>query len=256
MHIVRFKERTSKKILFGSIREGKILKINGSIYQDNHDLEDAQSFVAEEVDFLAPITPSKVVALAINYSGATGQTKVMTEPLVFIKGSNAITGNNNSIRLPFESDTWGESELGVVIQKTTPRDLTNNNVKDYILGYISANDVSCNNVDERDHHLARSKSADGFCPVGDCIDTEFDYRNKTIRAYHNDCLIREGNTDQMIWNPEKIIIWLASWMTLNGGDLVITGTPSRVRDRLFLSDGDTYTVCIQGLPDLRNTFYA
>ena len=256
MQIVRFKEKTSEEILYGSLREGSIFKINGDIYQDNYDLEDTKSFPSEEVELLTPITPSKIVALAINYSGATGQTKTMSEPLVFIKGSNTIVGNNKRVRIPFESDTWGESELGAVIKKSTLKDITKKNVKDYILGYISANDVSCNNVDERDHHLARSKSADGFCPVGDYIDTNYDFRNKTIQAYHNDDLIREGNTDQMIWNPEKIIIWLASWMTLNSGDLVMTGTPSRVRDRLFLSDGDTYTVCIQGLPDLKNIFYA
>ena len=73
-------------------------------------------------------------------------------------------------------------------------------------------------------------------------------------AYNNDTLIRKGNTDQMIWNPERIIIWLSKWMTLYPGDIVITGTPPRVRERLFLKGGDTYTVKIEGLPDLVTTF--
>ena len=79
--------------------------------------------------------------------------------------------------------------------------------------------------------------------------------SKEILAFHNDILLREGNTNQMIWNPERIIIWLSTWMTLYPGDIIITGTPSRVRDRLFLKDGDTYTVKIEGFPDLVTSFY-
>ena len=81
------------------------------------------------------------------------------------------------------------------------------------------------------------------------------FKNKKILAYHNDILLRKGNTDEMIWNPEQIIIWLSSWMTIYPGDLVITGTPSRVRDRLYLKSGDTYTVRIEGFPDLITFFY-
>jgi 2-keto-4-pentenoate hydratase/2-oxohepta-3-ene-1,7-dioic acid hydratase in catechol pathway len=123
------------------------------------------------------------------------------------------------------------------------------------LGYVPANDVSCDNVDDRDHHLARSKSADGFCPLGQYVDTDYDFRGKKILAYHNNTLLREGNTNQIIWDPERIVVWLADWMTLYPGDVVITGTPSRVRDRMFLKDGDTYTVKIEGFPDLVTKFY-
>jgi len=179
----------------------------------------------------------------------------MSEPLVFLKSTNAMVDCNCKVRLPFSSNTWGEAELGVVIKKTTTPQVSSLNVKDYILGYIPANDVSCNNVEDRDHHLARSKSADGFCPIGQYIDTDYDYRNKEILAYHNDIMLRKGNTDQMIWNPEKSVVWLSGWMTLYPGDIVITGTPSRVRDRMFLKDGDTYTVKIEGFPNLVTKFY-
>ena len=153
------------------------------------------------------------MALAINYLGATGQTASMSEPLVFLKSTNAVANFNEQVKLPFNSNTWGESELGVVIGKTTTSDVTTENVKDFILGYVPANDVSCDNVEGRDHHLARSKSADGFCPLGQYIDTNYDFRDKKIVAYQNDTLLRKGNTNQFIWDPEKIVLWLAGWMT-------------------------------------------
>ena len=59
----------------------------------------------------------------------------------------------------------------------------------------------------------------------------------------------------MIWNPEKIIIWLSSWMTLYPGDLISTGAPVRTRERLYLHDGDNFTVKIEGFPDLVTSFY-
>ena len=116
------------------------------------------------------------------------------------------------------------------------------------------NDISCSNVDNRDHHLARSKSADNFCPVGEYIDTTYDHKNKFIRAYHNDQLLRDGNTSEFIWSPSKIIFELSKWMTLNPGDLILTGAPKRVRDRQFLEHGDEYRIEIEGLPILSNRF--
>ena len=178
----------------------------------------------------------------------------MSEPLVFLKASNCIASCNDKVIFSFSSETWGESELGVVIKKEA-KNINPKNVKDYILGYIPVNDVSCENVDDRDHHLARSKSADGYLPVGHWIDTEYDHKNKVIEAYHNDCLIRQGMINDMFWKPEKILPWLSSWMTLYPGDIISTGAPVRTRDRLYLKDGDIFTVKIEGFPDLSTFFY-
>lgn len=196
---------------------------------------------------------SKIVALAINFRGATGLTATITEPLVFLKSSNAITGNNAKIKLPFSEKTWGESELAAVIKKPS-KNVPLNEAQDCILGYLPANDVSCDNIESWDHHLARSKSADGFCPLGDYIDTDYDPRNKIIRAYHNDVLLREGNTNSMIWPFPKIIHWLSQWMTLYPGDIVLSGAPPRVGEKLFLKPGDSFRVEIEGLKPLITYF--
>ena len=114
------------------------------------------------------------------------------------------------------------------------RNIKKLNKKIDILGYCLANDISCYNIENRDHHLARAKSADNYCPISDYFLTDFICRNKQISCKHNNRLLRNGNTDQMMWDVDKIIIWLSSWMTLIPGDLILTGSPPRIRDRQFL----------------------
>jgi len=256
MKIVRYKDSKLNKLNYGILKNDLVHPLIGTPFDNSMKYDTSRDPLHYEESILAaPCEPTKVIALAINYQGATGQTSDMSEPLVFLKSSNTVVDVNHAVELPFKSNTWGESELGVVIRKRVKK-IVEAEVRDYILGYVPANDVSCDNVDSRDHHLARSKSADGFCPLGHYIDTDYDFRNKTILAYHNEILLRQGNTDAMIWNPEKIVAWLSNWMTLYPGDVVITGAPSRVRDRLFLHDGDTYTVAIEGFPKMVTTFYA
>jgi 2-keto-4-pentenoate hydratase/2-oxohepta-3-ene-1,7-dioic acid hydratase in catechol pathway len=255
MKIIRYKNNNLNSDSYGIIESNTIYPIIGTPYTQELNINRDYAIPLDLNLLLVPCKPTKVVALAINYQGATGQTVKMSEPLVFLKSTNAIVPCNHKVKLPFTSNTWGEAELGVVMKNTTSPKVSASNVKEYILGYTYANDISSDNVEDRDHHLARSKSADGFCPVGQFIDTDYAYQNKEILAYHNDILLREGNTDQMIWNPERIIVWLSTWMTLYSGDIIITGTPSRVRDRLFLKDGDTYTVKIEGFPDMVTSFY-
>ena len=253
MKILRYKNEQGIPS-FGILENDQIIPIIDTLFAANIQLSGERPIPYDQPILLAPCLPTKVIALAINYQGATGQTKEMSEPLVFLKASNCIVGCNGDVGIAFASETWGESELGVVI-KTETKNISRKQVSEHILGYVPVNDVSCENVDDRDHHLARSKSADGYCPVGHWIDTEYDYRGKMIEAFHNEILIRRGSTNEMIWDPEKIIVWLSSWMTLYPGDIISTGAPVRTRDRLYLKDGDTYTVRIEGFPDLVTSFY-
>ena len=254
MKILRYRNNNGRG-QYGVLKEKKIYPILNSPFEDNVTISKDDPIEYDETILLAPCKPSKAIALAINYEGATGQTKDMSEPLVFLKANNCIVGCNENVHIAFSSETWGESELGVVIKKET-KNISFEQVSDHILGYVPVNDVSCENIDGRDHHLARSKSADGYCPVGHWIDTEYNYQNKMIEAFHNGTLIRSGSTTDMIWGPWKIIIWLSSWMTLYPGDIISTGAPVRTRDRLYLEDGDTFTVKIDGFPDLVTSFYA
>ena len=253
MKIVRYINENNE-INYGSVEDNFIIPFSGSPFADKQILMYNNRLRYDSSILLSPCTPTKIIALAINYEGATGQTINMLEPLVFLKGTNCISNCNDSVKIAFPSETWGESELGVVIKKEM-KNISIVDVGQYILGYCPVNDVSCENIDDRDHHLARSKSADGYCPVGHWIDTQYDYQDKLIEAYHNDILIRKGKTSEMLWKPEKIVSWLSNWMTLYPGDIISTGAPVRTRDRLYLSDGDTFTVRIEGFQDLVTSFY-
>ncbi len=207
-----------------------------------------------EARLLAPCVPRKIIGLAINYEGATGLSETTTEPLVFLKAATSVCGPGDDIVAPFSgASVWAEAEVAVVIGRRL-RMASEQEAAAAILGYVPANDVTAGNIDGRDHHLARSKSADTFCPLGPWIDTEWSPRGKTVELYQDGKLIRRGNTDERLWQDARAVAWLSHWMTLEPWDVLLTGTPPRVVPRRFLSHGGESVVRIEGLGELRNHF--
>jgi 2-keto-4-pentenoate hydratase/2-oxohepta-3-ene-1,7-dioic acid hydratase in catechol pathway len=208
-----------------------------------------------EVKLLAPCIPGKVIALGINYAGATGYTSDIKEPLIFLKSGTSVCGPGDDIVCPFRGvRVWGEPELAIVISRRLRQATSLEEARLAIFGYTLANDVSADNIAGRDHHLARSKSADTFCPLGPWVDTDYNPSGRIISGYQNGELIRQGNTDDRIWKEVEAIYWLSQWMTLEPWDVILTGTPPRVRPRRYLANGDIYTVEIEGLGMLSNRF--
>jgi 2-keto-4-pentenoate hydratase/2-oxohepta-3-ene-1,7-dioic acid hydratase in catechol pathway len=213
-----------------------------------------ESIPLHNVVLKAPCLPGKVVCIALNYPGITGASAVDQEPLVFLKPSSSVIGPNEKIINPFKGvNVWGESELAIVIGKTL-KNVGSIEAKNGIFGYCCANDVSASNLGERDHHLARSKAADTFCVLGPWVDTEFVPKSQTIQGYHNDILLREDKLSARFFKDVDLIKWLSSWMTLEPGDVVLTGAPSRMREREFLQCGDNFRVLIEGLGELSNNY--
>tara|TARA_B100000945_G_scaffold319543_1_gene326994 strand:+ start:6695 stop:7468 length:774 start_codon:yes stop_codon:yes gene_type:complete len=256
MKIIRFKNKDLHG--FGRLEDGVVTPLTGSNTPFDCDLskdyfEKDISFKLEDCELLKPLNPSKVIGVALNYPGVSN-LESSEDPLVFLKSSNAVVSSSTDVSLPKSLPTWGEAELAVVIGRET-RDISESQtVEDYILGYCVANDVTCDNTERRDHHLAISKSQDGFCPIGSFIETDYQYENKMIRGYQNGDLIREGNTSEMIFNVEIIVKYLSSCMTLSPGDIILTGAPPRVRGKIYLSKGDTYSVSIEGLEEITTQF--
>lgn len=247
MLLIRFLfQNTSKN---GFFENGKIYLLNDS-FHIGLDKNLFESYIIDElklnqISFLPPCLPTKIVGIALNYPGVSKEKLNINEPLVFLKGLNSVTLDQNKLNLNSSLEAWGECELAVIMKHKVKNIKTGDALKS-ILGFMPANDITSNNFNNRDHHLARSKSADGFCPVGKCIDLDYDYKNKKIQGYQNNILIREGNTNDMIFSVEKIISWLSSWMTLNPGDIILTGAPPRVREKQFLKSGDLYSVRLEG----------
>jgi 2-keto-4-pentenoate hydratase/2-oxohepta-3-ene-1,7-dioic acid hydratase in catechol pathway len=250
MKFIRFKY--FKNIFYGLLSKQKIQVYSDAPWNNGKPLE--QFISIDDVNILSPCQPGKVIATAINYPGATGLTERMDEPLVFIKPSSSVIGPNEKIISPFkDTPVWGEPELAVVIGKRLSK-ANATEAQDAILGYTIANDVSCENVNEWDHHLARSKGADTFCVLGPWIDTEYNPEGKQVRGYHNNVLIRDGFCQERLWKEPELLVWLSSWMTLEPGDVLLTGTPSRVIDRVYFKNNDIFTCEIEGLGKLSNSF--
>jgi len=256
MKIIRFKY--NNLLGYGRLEGGVVTPLKDGNTPFNCDLSDEffeneSGLKFDDCDLLMPVNPSKVIGVALNYPGVSNQKSSET-PLVFLKSSNAVVSLDTSVSLPRNLPTWGEAELAVIINKKIKKISESDKVEEYILGYCVANDVTCNNTDKRDHHLALSKSQDGFCPIGSFIETDYHYENKIIRGYQNGELIREGNTSDMIFNIHQIIRYLSDSMTLLPGDIILSGAPPRVREKIYLSKNDIYTVSIEGLEEIHTKF--
>lgn len=250
MKIYKLQNKVDKKIDFFLFKQNNFFKIKSNIYENDITFEKSPINIKSYTK-LPPVNPTKIICLAINYDGITGFKKSMKEPLVFLKSPNALTIKKN-IKLAFlNQKAWGEPELGVIIKRKL-KNIKKLNKKRDVLGYILANDISCYNIEKRDHHLARAKSADNFCPTTDFFITDYDYKFKKISCAHNSKLLRNGTTDQMMWDVNQILSWLSSWMTLLPGDLVLTGSPPRIRDRQFFKINDTFEIFLEDFGSLKN----
>jgi 2-keto-4-pentenoate hydratase/2-oxohepta-3-ene-1,7-dioic acid hydratase in catechol pathway len=251
MKIIRYLHKG--EISYGVIESEYVVPIKSSPWIDDT-LDSLVMIPINDVLILAPCIPGKVVSIALNYPGITGATNKNNEPLIFIKPSTSVIGPQDIIVSPFrDTKVWGECELAVVIGKLL-KNAKDEEVQDGIYGYTVGNDVSSESVGGRDHHLARSKAADTFCVLGPWIDTEFSPDQQMISGYHNESLLREGHLNERLWKEIELIKWLSTWITLEPGDVVLTGAPSRVRDREYLKNGDNFRCVIEGLGELKNSF--
>ena len=250
MKILRFLD--SDRVHVGLLEGETIHRVSGDLLGD---YELGRDFVPlSEVKLTSPCVAGKIIGVAINFQGATGLLDQMREPLIFLKASTCLVGPYDTVTSPFSDvPVWGESELAIVIKSRCGRAGIADAEKS-ILGYTIANDVSADNIQGWDHHLARSKAADTFCPLGPYIDTDFKPAGQLIEGFHNDQLLRRGTTDLRIWQDAELVSLISQWMTLEPWDVIVTGAPTRVRDRQYLKHGDVFRSRIEGLGEINNAF--
>lgn len=227
-------------------------------------VEKAPVVPKDQATLLAPIVGcEKIICIGMNYvDHCTEQNMpVPTEPVVFSKFSSCITDPGAPIIKPPEVEELDfEVELAIVIGKTAKR-VTADNAMDYVAGYTVAHDVSA-----RDWQLKRNggqwlmgKTLDTFAPIGPAIvttDEIGDIHNKGIRCRLNGETVQDSNTNQLVFNVNKIVEWCSAMVTLNPGDLIFTGTPPGVgcfrKPPLWLKDGDVVDVEIDGIGCISN----
>lgn len=209
-------------------------------------------FPLADVRLLAPVLPSKVVAVGRNYAAHIEEmgTSVPEEPMIFLKPSTSIVGPGDPIRLPdASSEVDHEAELAVVIGRLC-KDVPIDRVGDVVLGYTCANDVSARDLQRSDGQWGRAKGFDTFCPLGPWIATGVDPSDLRITCAVGDDLRQDSTTALLLRDVPTIVSWLSHVMTLLPGDVILTGTPSGVGR---LTEGDVVAVSIDGIGTLENS---
>jgi 5-oxopent-3-ene-1,2,5-tricarboxylate decarboxylase/2-hydroxyhepta-2,4-diene-1,7-dioate isomerase len=191
--------------------------------------------------------PRNIHCLALNYPGV-GDT---TTPLYFIKGQSTFNPDATIVEQPKDIHTlWTEVELGIVISADCHQ-IPTDNAKNYIAGFTICADISANNIDNRDHHLAYSKSRAGFCPTSTKL-KQLSYRELfscSLKTYVNGKLTQEGQITDMKYKPDQCVSYISSLTPLLKGDLILTGTPKGVENNI-LYRGDTIFQAIDNIGHL------
>jgi len=211
----------------------------------------AESISIAEASLLAPVEPSKIVAVGRNYAEHAKElgNEAPSEPIIFLKPPTAILPPNGTIIRPQQSQRVDfEGELAIVIGKVA-RNVAAADWRSVVLGFTCANDVTARDLQKKDVQFTRGKSFDTFCPLGPCIETELDPSALSLRTRVNGDAKQNGTTGDMVFDCAAIIEFITSVMTLNPGDVILTGTPAGVGP---LVAGDRVEVEIEGIGTLRN----
>jgi 2-keto-4-pentenoate hydratase/2-oxohepta-3-ene-1,7-dioic acid hydratase in catechol pathway len=208
-----------------------------------------------QVKLLAPVLPSKVVAIGKNYAAHAAEMggDVPEAPLIFLKPSTAVIAAGDSIASPPSSERVDfEGELAVVISRLC-RDVPEERAMDVVLGYTCANDVTARDQQKTDGQWSRAKGYDTFCPLGPWIETELDPSDLAISTRLNGEVKQSSRTSLLMHKIPALIAYITSCMTLLPGDVILTGTPEGVGP---MQVGEEVTVEIEGIGALTNPVVA
>ncbi|NAS24690.1 DUF2437 domain-containing protein [Herbidospora sp. NEAU-GS84] len=250
MRIARFS--TGGGVAFGVVEEGEqvLARIDGHPFGGVS--LTGERFPVAEVRMVAPMLPSKVVAIGRNYADHAREmgNDVPEEPMIFLKPSTSVIGHNEPIAYPehLTQHVDYEGELAVVIGRLC-RDVPVERANDVILGYTCANDVTARDLQKKDVQFTRAKGFDTFCPLGPWIETDLDASDLALTTTVNGELRQSGRTSQLIFDIPALIAHVSAVMTLLPGDVILTGTPAGVGP---VKPGDEVSVGIEGIGTLTN----
>jgi len=206
---------------WGIVEQHEVWELAGDYFSTTE--KTGRSFPMNDVRFLAPCDPSKIIAVGLNYKdhiAEFGRTEIPTEPVIFFKAPTAVIGLDDPIVIPKGVGRVDfEAELGVVIKKKA-RYIPEREAIDYVLGFTCINDVTARELQKKDGQWSRSKSYDTFCPMGPWISEGLPHDQLRVESYLNQKAAQTGHTSQMIFSVPKLIAFISSVMTLLPGDVV------------------------------------
>jgi 2-keto-4-pentenoate hydratase/2-oxohepta-3-ene-1,7-dioic acid hydratase in catechol pathway len=205
-----------------------------------------------DVRLLAPVLPSKVVAIGKNYLEHARETgsEPPVEPLIFLKPSTAVIGPGDAIVRPVHLShrVDYEGELAIVFGRLC-RDVPAARVPEVIFGYTCANDVTARDLQATDGQWARAKGFDSFCPLGPWIETGLDPADVQLTTAVNGEVKQDSRTSLLIHDIVKLVTYVTAVMTMLPGDVLLTGTPEGIGP---LAAGDIVSVSVEGIGALTN----
>lgn len=247
MRLVRF--RHADRIATGVLAGEEIRVLAGTFFENP--VPSGQDVPLGEVRLLAPVLPSKVVAVGKNYADHAAEMggEVPQEPMIFLKPSTAVVGPGDPIPFPSISTRVDhEAELAVVIGRLARR-VRAEDAGRFLLGFTCGNDVTARDLQAKDGQWTRAKGFDGFCPLGPWIETELDPTDLAVESRVNGEIRQSARTSQLTFGPNVLIEFITQVMTLLPGDVILTGTPAGVGP---MKPGDRVEVEVEGIGILEN----
>ncbi|MFI5890020.1 fumarylacetoacetate hydrolase family protein [Actinoplanes sp. NPDC051513] len=201
---------------------------------------------------LPPVVPSKIICVHLNYRSRVDEmmTSLPAAPTYFHKPVSALNAHDSAVVRPAGCKWLNyEGEIGIVIGRTA-RNISPADAGDHIRGYTVANDYGLHDFRDTDAgSMLRVKGADTLCPLGPGLVEGWDFRGKQIRTIVNGQVRQDGNTDEMNWDMHYLVADIARTITLQPGDVLLSGTPAISRT---VYPGDVVEVEVEGLGTLRN----
>lgn len=247
MKLVRF--RMQDKVSYGIQEEDFVREISGSIFGDFQ--VKAEKYPLERVRLLAPVEPSKVLCVGLNFRDHIAELGDPTPqvPSHFLKSPTSLIGPGDPVIFPRVARRVDyEGELAAVI-KNKIKDVPEAEALQHVLGYTCFNDVTERELTRVQGQLTRSKGFDTFGPLGPCIATDLDPTRLTVQTYLNGRKMQDGYTGNMVFSVAFLVAYLSQCMTLYPGDVISTGTPGGIGPMRI---GDMVEVKIDGIGSLQN----
>jgi 5-oxopent-3-ene-1,2,5-tricarboxylate decarboxylase/2-hydroxyhepta-2,4-diene-1,7-dioate isomerase len=201
---------------------------------------------------LPPVEPSKIICVHLNYESrrAEFKAKLGAAPTYFHKPVSALNAHERVVVRPPRCKYLNyEGEIAIVIGARTLH-VAPEDAAEHILGYTIGNDFGLHDFRDTDAgSMLRVKGSDTLCPLGPGLVTEWDFRDKRIETRVNGAVVQSGNTAEMIWDMHYLVADIARTITLEPGDVILSGTPAHSRP---VQPGDVVEVEVEGLGTLRN----
>jgi 2-keto-4-pentenoate hydratase/2-oxohepta-3-ene-1,7-dioic acid hydratase in catechol pathway len=232
------------------VAAGEAVPLAAPPWREEHPPAGARALDPTAVRWLPPVEPSKIVCFGRNYAAHAAEMGATPpeRPILFLKAPSSLLPPGSPVPLPPESARVEcEGELALVIGRRVRRFPASGEAGEVVHGWLVADDVTARDLQRAEGQWARGKSFDGFCPLSRLVSSRPPAADARLSTHVNGALAQEARLDAMLFPVAELLAWASAAMTLEPGDLVLTGTPEGVR---ALAAGDEVRVEVEGLPEL------